>query len=174
MSILGWRAKSFDTFYEARQEMFRFRVLEFADEISNLSGSFFSNDGNRIRAEFEQNWNHIGKDSLRFINFKDVTKLFSNTLSDSPFLLIFLELNENPYQRLSFIATENSHEFWHVSDCPYLDIIAFVLEKYINHSEKIFLSQFFSYQFCDFMNTFTQGLFDLFIVCFEKFFIDLP
>jgi dsDNA-binding SOS-regulon protein len=63
--------------------------------------------------------------------------LLADTLPDSPLLLVFLALEQNSNQALSFVFAENGQE---ISDMFYdskLDIIKFVLEKDVESFKQV-------------------------------------
>ena len=68
----------------------------------------------------------------------------ANGLPDSPLLLVFLKLFKHSNQTLSFILTEDSHYGRHMLYDSQFDLVTFVSEEGVNHSEKIFFGKTFT------------------------------
>ena len=72
---------------------------------------------------------------------EDLAQLFANRLSNSPLLLVLLELLENPNEGLPLVLTESLHDGRHMLDDSQLDFITLVSEEHIDHLEQVALGQ---------------------------------
>lgn len=86
------------------------------NKVAHLARCLDPDNADRVRAELEQDGYHILEDSLRLVNLEDLPQLPTNTLTDSPFLLILLELFEYAYQCFPFRLAEYPHDLGNVPD----------------------------------------------------------
>lgn len=101
------------------------RVVESLEERVDFSGSFISHKGNLVVAELETDWSNVSESNFGRENQSKLVNLSSNKLSNSPLLLILLELEENINHILSLFGVEHLQEQSQILDGAMLDFIIY-------------------------------------------------
>lgn len=106
------------------------------------------------------------------VDLQNLSELLSDALSNPPLLLVHLKLLKNSNQGFSLGFAHNSHDVRDMLDDSQLDLVTLVLEEDIDHFEEVLFCVSFSNQFGHFVQTLTQGDFDLLILDFQQFLIN--
>lgn len=108
---------------------------------------------------------------MRLVYLQNLSKLFSDALSDPPLLLIHLEFLEDSNQGFSLGLTHDSHDVRDMLDDSQFDFVTLVLEEDINHFEEVLFCVSLSDQFGHFVQALAQSDLDLLILDFQQFLV---
>lgn len=113
-----------DVCYDRLSELF-IVIVEVVEQRSDFLGSFFSDDGNRIAAEFEADWGDDLENDVFREDRGQFVDLIRDQLSDTPFLLVLLQLEEYFDHVLTFLRVKNFDERSQVFNHAVLDFFTY-------------------------------------------------